>query len=183
MVVIFEGPDNVGKGTQIRNIFQELSKSKPTHTLHYSGIKRDFSEDALKDSKKIYKSMFRLLNQNYIQSNFILDRSHLGEYVYGHLYRKYDPSYIFDLEKSIFPGMMSQTYLLMFIDNPMNLIKRDDGLSLSTKKRYKIIELYRFQEAFKLSHIKNKFLIDIEGKDINDVKQEIFNYLDIEGDL
>lgn len=176
MHIIFEGIDNVGKTTQIEKIQQYLY-DKPIHKLHYSNFKGlKNKSDILKYSKKVYNQMMQLLNKtNY---NLILDRAHLGEYVYGKKYRNYtdkECEYVFKLEKKI----KTDVYLIILIDSSNGSLLRDDGLSLSTANNDRLEEIERFKMAFKKSNIKNKILIDIKNKSINDVHKIIVKFLGV----
>ena len=72
----------------------------------------------------------------------ILNRSHVGEFVYGNLYRKLEPEWVFDLHKHVLLSQWQQDFYfddvnpkiktLIVVDNGENIIKRDDGLSLAT---------------------------------------------------
>ena len=175
MHIIFEGIDNVGKTTQIQKI-QKYLYDKPIHKLHYSNFK-DLNKNILDYSKQVYNQMVDLLNND--KYNLILDRAHLGEYVYGKKYRNYtdeECEYVFELEKKI----KCDVRLIVLIDSSNGSLLRDDGLSLSIKKIDRLEEIERFKIAFKKSNIKNKILIDIKNKSINDVYNIIINFLFID---
>lgn len=197
MVVIFDSVDAIGKDTQIERLVQEAHrKGIITHILHYSNIKglddnksnfrgpsgvHDFSK--VRDlSVKQYQSIFTFMRDVAIPSKdlFIYNRAHLSEYVYSPMYRNYDGYYVFALEKTILADKLSDSiYLFSFIDDPKRIIERDiargDGQSFSLELDKKQEELNRFTEAFNLSGISNKYLIDIENKSIDDVAAEIKN--------
>jgi len=179
MILIIEGPDRCGKSTQILKT-QPLLTDRPLHTLHYSSIKGFKTSNEVKTySEKLYKSMFTLLRENHYESHFILDRSHIGEVVYSPMYRKYDGSYVYDIEKlfSADPDFWSELYLITFIDNAENVIKRDDGLSFTTELEKKKIEIQAFVDATNRSHILNKTIININNKDIAVVHEEVKSFL------
>ena len=173
MNIIIDGPDNVGKTTQIRNI-KNYFNNLPFHTIHYSNIVQKSIEDTINYSKKLYKELFELLNSKY---NFICDRCHLDELVYGNIYRGYSGDYVIELEKECNLDKLENLFLIILIDTPENLIKRDDGKSFSIDLDKKKKEIELFKEAFKKSTIKNKILIDINGKNENEVFDEIINFL------
>ena len=54
MNIIIDGPDNVGKTTQIRNI-KNYFNNLPFHTIHYSNVTQKSIEDTINYSKKLYK--------------------------------------------------------------------------------------------------------------------------------
>jgi len=121
MIVLVEGPDNSGKGTQITRIKKWMEENVgPTHYFHYSNIKGipnfgTYIEDhymngegmrQLTKNEKIklasvslYKQMFDIMKmaaENEI--NLILDRAHLGETVYSPLYREYEGDFVWVME-------------------------------------------------------------------------------------
>lgn len=207
MVVIFDSVDAIGKDTQIERLVQTAHKKGIiTHILHYSNIKgldndnksnfressgvQDFSK--VRDlSVKQYQSIFTFMRDIAIPSKdmFIYNRAHLSEYVYSPMYRNYDGYYVFALEKTILEDKLSdKIYLFSFIDDPKKIIERDvargDGQSFSLDFDKKQEELDRFTEAFNLSGISKKYLIDIENKTIDDVANKISSAVfNIYGDM
>lgn len=181
MIILCEGPDNVGKGTQIQKLLP-LIHNKPTHQLHYSAVKGfPTPEETLKYSKEIYDSMFRLLYNGSVNCNFILDRSHIGEMIYAPMYRKYSGDYVLELEKNWkkHTEFWSQIYLVTFIDEPENLIKRDDGLSFSIDIEQKRKEINLFIDATKKSNVQHKHIINIFGRTIDQVHAELRKFLNV----
>jgi thymidylate kinase len=175
-IYIFEGPDRTGKSTQIKKIYKYLSDSvepyRPTFILHCSAIIKK------KNAELFYSDLFkRTLSQGLGDNiNFILDRSWIGEYIYSPLYRGYEGSYVFSLENS-YPQTIKNCCLFMFKDSVMNLISRDDGESFSNSMINRQIESEMFENAFFKTNIKDKHLIDIQNKSIDDVFKELTNYL------
>lgn len=167
MVLILEGIDNVGKSTQIRNI-QPLLTDLPVFFLHYMAIKGLPDSESTKEySSKTYSSMFNLIKNNRQLYHFVLDRAHIGEVVYSPMYRGYSGDYVYDLEKAFLDkDLIEETYLITFVDKPENVISRDDGESFSTKLEQKQREIDAFVNATERSSIKNKIVINIDGKDI-----------------
>ena len=163
MVIVCEGPDNVGKGTQISNIKKYLEeKDKLVHVLHYSSIKGNNIEER---SKQYYKEMFDLIKfATYNNKNLIFDRAHGGETVYSPIYRNYSGEYVYEIETNFGNKVLQNCILFVFIDNPENLIKREDGLSFSVEFEKKQNEINRFSSFFEKSNIKNKCLINIDQK-------------------
>lgn len=187
MVVIFDSVDAIGKDTQIEKLVQEAHKRGIiTHILHYSNIKGLKDNNAVRDlSVKQYQSIFTFMRDVAIPSKdlFIYNRAHLSEYVYSPMYRDYDGYYVFALEKAILAEKVSDNiYLFSFTDKPAEIIKRDkergDGQSFSLDIDKKQKELDMFKEAYDLSSIYKKKLINIENLSIDGVatiiNQEIF---------
>lgn len=169
MNIIIEGPDNVGKSTLISNLKNHYN-TITLHNLHYSNVKGSNIEYC----KKLYFEMFSLLTSD---KSFICDRSHLGEMVYGPLYRDYSGEFVLDIEKQF---DTSEITLITLIDDAESLIERDDGLSFSTDIDIKRRELSNFINAHVKSNIKNKLLVNI--KDFNEelLKNHIIKFINKE---
>lgn len=178
MIVLFEGLDNTGKDTQINNLKSYL-KNNQFHMFHYSAVKGLTAEECIEYSKKLYDEMFELCEyaiQN--DKNFIFNRAHLGEMVYGKIYRNYEGDYIYDIEKN-HKNILDKIYLIVFVDEPKGCIDRDDGLSFSTDINFKTYEKERFELAYTKSNIQNKILININKKDKNEVFEDIKKFLKV----
>lgn len=180
MIVMLEGPDRSGKSTQIKNILS-LLLDRPTHQLHYTSFqgletKEDYSSYAV----TVFSSMFRFLNRYYSEFNFILDRTHLGEMIYGPLYRNYTGDYVLKIEDFWkYHYFWNDIYLITFIDDPENLIKREDGDSFSKDIINKEKEINLFIKAHEFSSIKHKLLINIDGLDKDKVFDKIKEFLNV----
>lgn len=154
--IIIEGPDNVGKSTLIRGLKKHF-KDTIFHVLHYSALNCDKSK-MMEMSQKYYKQMFSLLRSDI---NFICDRSYIGEFVYGPLYRNYTESDLqvyTDMELSLI-SCDKPTIIVYLHDDVQNLIDRDDGLSISNKPEMikKELDLYKKTiSQSKLPHIEVK---------------------------
>ena len=109
-----------------------------------------------------------------IGNSIIVDRSHIGEMVYSPLYRNYSGDYVLDIEKQY---NTDNFYLIVLTDRAENLISRDDGLSHSTDIDKKNEELELFREAFQKSNIKNKYMMNIEGHNENEVLNKVLDYI------
>jgi hypothetical protein len=126
-------------------------------------------------SQAYYREMFRFCEvANELYASLILDRAHLGESVYSPIYRKYDGDYVFRMEERF---DLSFFTLFVFIADPETLVHREDGFSFSVDAEKKRLEIEGFKRAFELSHIPNKHLIDITGKDIKEVWEEIKGHI------
>jgi hypothetical protein len=60
---------------------------------------------------------------------------------------------------------------------PEELLNREDGNSYSNNIEDKIIEVEKFKELTKLSNIRNKILININMKSIEEVHKEVIGFL------
>lgn len=166
--VIIEGPDNVGKSTLIRHIIKEYKM--PVLSLHY--YSNPDKEQPVLWGKKQYHHMFKIFAQN---DYVISDRAHLGELVYPKMYGGYDGTYVKELENFY---NTDDIFLLTLIDDPKNLIDREDGESFSVDYHDKKQEIDLFIEAHEASGIKNKMMINIKDYNEEQVKEKVLNFTD-----
>jgi thymidylate kinase len=183
-VIIFDGPDNVGKTTQIKMLMKHLI-DRPTYVNYFPNIVGISNEQSFEYNKMLYEDMFLLMGQSLIvKRNLIFDRSYLSEFVYGKLYRDQEPRYVFNIEVNgycqIDTKNMFNVFLIVLIDDYKNLIKREDGNSFSIDENLKRKEVNLFKKAYKESYIDNKILIDTKNKTIEKVNQKILKFLGIE---
>lgn len=179
MIIVVEGPDNVGKSTLINNIKNEV-KDILFHTIHYGSIKHNSVEECIEYNKELYNSMFSLMkaSSNLDRTGLIFDRSHLGEMVYGNIYRGYTGEYVLDIEEKYKQEkFFKNVYLITLTDEPENLIKREDGLSFSIDPLKKQREIDLFLKAHLSSNIKNKLYLNINNLDANAVLREVLDFL------
>jgi hypothetical protein len=163
-IFIFEGMDNCLKDTLIKDLRATLSSD--THVLKYSNPPN--VPNAEKYQREHFADMFNLIASTLSSSsrNLILNRSHLGEYIYAPIYRHYRGDWIFDLEKKFV--LSSQLHddlcllILLFDSNNENLKLREDGESLSNAEESKLNdERSKFLLAFEKSHFSNKIKFDL----------------------
>lgn len=181
LFIIVEGCDNTGKSTLINNLknyYNEIT----LHNLHYSNVKQDNTAEVIKYNKKLYNEMFELmtLTLKNDKNGLIFDRSHLGELVYGRIYREYSGDYVLDIEKKFghILDVFENLFLITLVDEPENLISREDGLSFSIELDKKQRELELFDLAHNSSTIKNKLIINIKDKDAEAVFKEVTEFID-----
>lgn len=180
-LIIFEGMDRCGKDTQIKNIISNY-KDEVFHMLHYHVVAGRTAEESRRMHEKTHRETFELCKLAADSGfNIILNRSHYGEYVYGKIYRNYiDPEYIFDLEKEYdFKSWFDSVYLIILINSDIKeMIRREDGASLSKGKAYNLIEeAARFEDVSDKSTIDNVLLVDSAGMRISDVSEVITSWL------
>lgn len=201
-IIILEGPDNTGKDTQQKLIIQKLYKKEGLvfQTHHFSNCPFKTKKDHIAYSKKMYTDMFRIINEYCIKGiSAIFNRSHLGEAVYSPLYRNYDGDYVFKIEKkfrdSYFkkwndpeaPSMsygekiFDQIYLIVFVGDKNVIFSRDDKLSFYKDAEGVQKEREYFERAFEKSIIPHKILIDVTGKNIDEVNDIVMNFLENDG--
>jgi len=92
----------------------------------------------------------------------IWNRGHLGEFVYGKLYRETNPEeWVMNLEEEFDYNDSENVYLLLLTADPEFLSQNDDGLSFSSTVDSKKKEIENFKNAFHLSQIGKKLIIDV----------------------
>lgn len=181
MVIIISGVDRTGKTTLMKGLqnhfyFKNPVGITPVHLSYYSSFEtpRAYSKEIY---KLHYRDGFEIIKSNNTRDRIrIFSRFHFDEYVYGPMYRNYDANYIFDLEKEYEPFLSNVKYILL-TDRAENVIDRDDGDSHTTDLELKREELGRFKEAFDKSIIKDKIMINIHNKTIDDVLYEALDFL------
>jgi len=180
MVIIFDGLDRTGKSTQIKLLMKYLIDD-PTYVIHFTNIPGISSQQSKNYSKMLYNDMFKFIEDNskIYKRNIIFDRSHIGEYVYAPMYRNYIGSFIYNIEKKYEnTPIFKDIFLFVCVDEAENLLRREDGHSLSSNSSIlKVHEIKMFESAFNLSLIKNKLLININNKSIETVHNEIIQFI------
>jgi len=130
--------------------------------------------------------MFDLITLNLVNStrNIILNRSHLGEYVYSPIYRGYEGKWIFDLEESFLNSCYEHfkkiKLFVLYDSNNLQLNAREDGKSLSKSDNQKMsFERERFIKAYEKSKIPCKRIFDISNYPLNkgDKPRQITNLI------
>lgn len=174
LVIIVEGPDRCGKGTFIES-FRNIATTPNIVHLHSTKPPELFAANTLQErasrnrQQKLWSAEYNkglICNiqclADALNDIIILDRSYLGEYIYGNLYRsaRYSNRDFNDFELDYLPLDDYNFVLVTFVDSPENLLHRDDGKSHSNIIEYKNVEVDRFKELHQLSIIKKKYLID-----------------------
>ena len=181
-VIIIEGPDNCGKNTLINNILDNneivkiihCSKPDPNGNVlfnQYLSFKR-LADEAIKD----YKS-----NSDEV---LVYNRYHIGEYVYGQIYRNENPEQILEMINLIENRILSVIpqndilYIQLLSTSSELLQRNDDNKSLSNAK-LELIEKEQqlFKEVFDNSIFKNKHIIYVNKENTNEFKnrEDIIN--------
>jgi thymidylate kinase len=186
-LIILEGADNVGKDTLIH----EITKNIPSKNLikkHWVSPKGNTNEEKIEFQKKSFNREFESYeNLSIIFHNHIMiwNRSHIGELVYGKMYRDYDPTdWVFQLEAKHHFSDNDDIYLIYLDSDAEFLVNNDDGQSFSNKLQDKETELQLFRKAVNDSTIKNKLTLKInQGKQrmpllslVNQINQFIYEH-------
>jgi thymidylate kinase len=160
MLILVEGLERCGKTTTVNYLRSVIDN--PRIIVHHSakppkGLTRQQAQTWSAIHYTETMGMFSKLSEN--GWDIIMDRAHIGEYVYGHMYRRNDKNdrYIFETEHFI---DISKTYLVLLTDDPHSVYSREDGQSLSTNVDAIEAERERFIEGVGISRILNKLHID-----------------------
>jgi hypothetical protein len=95
---------------------------------------------------------------------YIWNRSHIGEYVYGTMYRdSYPSNWVPQLEER-FLADQENVYLILMVADPEFIANQDDGKSYSSNIDDKRKELQLFVDAFQESKIANKKLLRVHDE-------------------
>lgn len=170
LIVIVEGPDRCGKGSFIEILRDNILSSKQIviHSGKPPTKVKDKQEWAMNYNLGLINNV-NLLSR--INDAIILDRSYIGEYVYGPLYRnaEYTPNTFTDFEDKAIKYLLNTRHVVLvnFTDSVDNIISRDDGKSHTSDAYLKGYEIRMFNSLHSMSIIKNKYLIDWS--------EEIFN--------
>lgn len=178
MTIIVEGLDRCGKDTQIQKLDDYFLQQGIPVTIGHA--RKITTSDVEQTSRLYYGNMIANFEtpENEVK---IWNRAHLGEAVYSPIYRKYSGDYVFSYEQmhNATEGAWKDVFLLVFIDYPGALVKREDGNSFSSTVEGKQMEIDAFTRAFKCSCIPNKCLINIgEIGDADKVFKYIIDYID-----
>lgn len=159
--IIIEGPDNCGKGTLITNI----QNDHPEYVVLHSG-KPYSTKYPIETQFNYFKHGNSILQS--CGTKIIYDRFHLGEYVYGNLYRGLDIPHPIDFVNKYEHGMCigfgavphyyTKTLLVLLTSSSFTHIP-DDGLSINTKRINE--EQDMFKKAFEVSYHTIKVMIDV----------------------
>lgn len=179
-LLLIEGPDRCGKNTLIKNLVTQAENVVVRHfgsakgntdlekrNFQYQFFKKEFALAAL-------RSQFEMPDkERYPRDIWIWNRAHLGEFVYGKMYRETHPEeWVMQMEPLFGMDLDPSVHLLLLTAPPEFLCKRDDGLSFTNDVEKKKAEILAFRNAYDQSKIINKMILDVtDGKDY--LKEEI----------
>lgn len=181
-VIIIEGPDNTGKNTLINHI---LDNNEIVKIIHCSKPKP--SDNVLFEQYQSFKRLAIEACKDYISNVdevLIFNRYHIGEYVYGQIYRNENPEQILDMIKLIEDRILIDIpqndilYIQLLSTSSKLLQNNDDNKSLSNAK-LELIEKEQqlFKEAFEHSQFINKHIIYVNKENTDEFrnKEDIIN--------
>jgi hypothetical protein len=115
--------------------------------------------------------MFRMMSTNVVGARIIFDRAHLGEMVYAPLYRGYDGTYVFDLER-IYAMDCAFRVRMILLTEDFTISKHfvEDGQSFDPTKRQE--EQDKFISAFNSSIIPDKRIVCVTDPSTGQFKEQ-----------
>jgi thymidylate kinase len=168
--LVIEGPDRTGKDTLIKNLLPFCQNAIISHFSTPIGTtdqeKKEFQQKSF--DQEFRKAHF-LLNSDLFQTpkkdkmNMIFwNRAHLGEFVYGNLYRQTHPEeWVMSIEKKYEYDSNPNVYLLLLVGDPEFLSSHDDGESFNSSAEARKKEIALFRDALNRSVIKKKMELDV----------------------
>ena len=159
MVIIVEGMDRCGKSTiikKIRKYFVYHNWNQLTFLKGTGNKEQDLQTNI--DAINLVKTAL------YNDIDLILDRSWYSEIVYSSIYRGYLQDILLVKERELLYAFSHQIYLIMLIDRKKNLIKREDGESITNidHARLYVREHQKFQSVIKNCVIPEKNILVID---------------------
>jgi hypothetical protein len=185
--IVISGLDRTGKSTLISNLWTYYNTS-PNGCSIIRGDKMQKNIVPTEEHRYLYmnsinyafKNMKLYRDQN-IPGTRLYDRLHIDEAVYGAKYRKYkkkDISKIYDLEKDYVSEFDEESiFLIVLVDEPANLLARDDGLGFTSDITEIAEERVMFIDAFNKTNIKRSLLLNIHNYSIEEVFEIITKFV------
>lgn len=156
MLAIVEGIDRIGKSTCVKHLV-DFHGFQP---FHFGKPEGDTVRDRAMFQKGSFKTAMPILAELGKRINIVLDRAHLGEMVYGPIYRGdsgVDLEYVRELEASFDHDEVS---MVLVLHRDLELVRsRDDGLGYDPAKSGE--EQQRFVDAFNASNIHHRRPLDV----------------------
>lgn len=176
-LIIIEGTDNTGKDTIISKLLEKF----PTSTIIHCS--KPFSK---KYSNKEQDKLFEAYIDNIVKGKYdsthviIMNRSHIGEYVYGILYRDRTPDEVGNMIIRLNNKLNSREdleirYVQLLCTSKKLLSSNEDGKSLSGGVDYRIAaEIDKFKEIYKYCDFPKELIYVNEGDEFKS-RESIFN--------
>lgn len=190
-LLVIEGPDRCGKNTLIKNL---TSQAENFVVRHFGSVKGETDMEKRNFQFQFFKKEFELASlrsrfemsdkERYPRDIWIWNRAHLGEFVYGKMYRDTNPEeWVMKMESMFAMDIDPSVHLLLLTADPEFLCKRDDGLSFTAEVDKKAKEIESFKHAFNLSKIMNKKILNVSNGEnyldaaiiLDEVNKFIFN--------
>ena len=175
-LIIFEGLDRCGKDSHIEKLREGLRNYSVRHWSFPQGETNDEKTVWQKASFHEEFSHHTFLRSRFSEHILFWNRAHLGELVYGTIYRDSQPhSWVPRLESLYGFDKDPEIYLIHLTADADFLVANDDGNSYSDKVEKKQEEIAAFAEAVENSKIQNKLTIKVnDGKHYRDFDKLAF---------
>ena len=176
-IIIFDGPDNVGKGTQIKLLRKKLVDTP----FNITNLDKPVGETLLAKQEygleNINNQLQTMVAGSALGIPQLADRGHYSEYAYSILRITHSMKVIQMIEEQ-YLSSKDNILGIIFIDTVKNISDRDDGESNYDKDDLETIEtiIQRFKETKEHSHFPT-YIIDIQGKDKDLVHKEVMQHI------
>jgi len=176
-LIIIEGTDRTGKDTLVNRL---MSDNRNVVKRHWSFPKGNTNDEKTRYQKRSFNEEFHFFELMKLHAPddtlMIWNRAHLGEFVYGTIYRDSNPeSWVWKLEEDHFFDLDTDVYLILLYADPEFVAAKDDGKSYSAKIEDKTKEINAFLDSFDKSQIQNKLKIKVnEDRDSYKAHDEIY---------
>lgn len=176
--VIIEGGDRLGKSTLIEGIAKHFNYDnvsvrhfgKPPKVFPEGVSPLEFQAKCFLKEAELTEFIRQLEGDEYCyyENVVVWNRAHLGEYVYGQMFRDQDPKelkdYLHNFEIRHLLNNPEETFLVLLTADPEFFLSKEDGNSFSQDLKDKKRELQLFDEIFELSQIDNKLKIKVNDQ-------------------
>lgn len=168
-LLIIEGPDRCGKNTLIKNltsqsdnvVIRHFGTAKGSNDHQKRAFQYDFFHKEFEMASKRHNFDMKNLDR-YPKDLWIWNRGHIGEFVYGRIYRNTSPEqWVLQMEKLFGFDLDPEVYLLLLHGDPEFLTKRDDGQSFTNKTEGRKKEIESFMYGWQSSSILNKLKLSV----------------------
>jgi len=170
-LLIIEGADNTGKDHLI-NVIEKNTQYKNVIKRHWGYPIGDSNEQKTLYQVSSFLNEFLLYNKvkdfESLEEDTIMiwNRSHIGELVYGTLYRNSNPErWVMQMEELSSIAENPNVYLVYLYADAEFLASNDDGLSYSSSIDKKQLEQIAFMNAINSSSIKNVLKLKVNSGD------------------
>lgn len=169
-IALIEGIDRIGKSSCVNHLVEQRNYGY----THFGRPDGNNSTERAHFQKGTFDRMFKILAAlSGQQVRLVFDRAHLGELVYGPMYRGdsgVDLSYIYEMESS---APFDDVVLILLYHRDLDVVRtRDDGLGFDISKIEN--EQNLFLNAFHCSRLRNKRIMDVTTMS----KPDMFKSLD-----
>jgi len=180
-LVIIEGCDRVGKDTLIAGLQNSFQR---TETIHWGYPIGDNNEEKTAYQQFDFERKMVYWKEKQADGSLellIWNRSHLGENVYGTMYRdSYPNTWVPQLEEKYLSDD-TEIFLVLLVADPEFIAAQDDGLSYSARIDDKRQEVELFVKSFHHSCVGNKKFMMVHDENgyypASTILQNVINFI------